>query len=340
MILTSDIERNRAQVESIKATWSARCDEVLFVSNRTDRSLPSITVCDDDRYDHLWCKVVKSFHYVYSIHGDVFDWFLKADDDSYFVLENLRALLGPYDSADPVFFGYAMRFPNPEIFYMSGGAGYVLSREALARFVAVTNANEEYVLPPDRELDYPTDVSKLLLSIVSPGADFEKETDDVKAFLRPAPTFSRTLGSSGPLSETDLGTLGPLGSVSESGFGSQEEPSFGPRKESKISQRLFTDLSGDVKHEFDELVGDIGPECNNTWSDIPEDLLMGYCLSRAGVRAGDSRDALGKQRFFPSKPRDFMSPFLPVDVAMPWIETYSKYPVRQVSCMHLFLKSI
>ena len=64
------------------------------------------------------------------------DWFLKADDDSYIVVENLRAFLGQHNTEDPLQFGCKLKYIEPRG-YMSGGAGYVLSKEALRRLVKV-----------------------------------------------------------------------------------------------------------------------------------------------------------------------------------------------------------
>lgn len=64
-----------------------------------------------------------------SSYLDKADWFLKADDDTYVIVENMRLLLSRFSPDKPVYLGRRFRrFVHQG--YMSGGAGYVLSRES------------------------------------------------------------------------------------------------------------------------------------------------------------------------------------------------------------------
>ena len=61
---------------------------------------------------------------------------MKADDDTYMIMENLRFMLTQYNSEEPWYFGAKFK-KFVKSGYMSGGAGYVLSKEALRRFVTI-----------------------------------------------------------------------------------------------------------------------------------------------------------------------------------------------------------
>ena len=83
---------------------------------------------------------MNAFKFVYSSYED-YHWVLKADDDTYVILENLRYMLSHYKYSDPIYFGHTLNLKKDEKHengastYMSGGAGYVLSKEALRRLV-------------------------------------------------------------------------------------------------------------------------------------------------------------------------------------------------------------
>ena len=56
--------------------------------------LMSVKVNSSDQYVSIWGKVKQGFIHAYEEHHNDVDWVLKADDDTFFVMENLRFLLG------------------------------------------------------------------------------------------------------------------------------------------------------------------------------------------------------------------------------------------------------
>lgn len=95
---------------------------------------PTVELNVSEGRDNLYWKTIRAFQYIHRHHLDEADWFLKADDDTFVVVENLRYTLSKFDPERPVYLG--RRFaPFISQGYMSGGAGYVLSKEALRRFV-------------------------------------------------------------------------------------------------------------------------------------------------------------------------------------------------------------
>lgn len=118
----------------VKATWGKRCNKLIFMSSQNDTKLGAIDVGAGDGRDHLWGKTKASFKYLYDHHLNDYDWFFKADDDTYTVMENMRYMLSAYDPSLPIYFGSRFKKFSKQG-YMSGGGGYVLSREALKLFV-------------------------------------------------------------------------------------------------------------------------------------------------------------------------------------------------------------
>lgn len=128
------------KAQHVRHTWGRHCNTLLFMTSVKDPDLPgSIALDVEEGRDNLWTKTRKAFQYIYENHRDDAEWFIKADDDSFVIMENLRAMLHPYSGDIPIYFGrkFILGSHNPVQGYMSGGASYVLSKEALRLFIEV-----------------------------------------------------------------------------------------------------------------------------------------------------------------------------------------------------------
>ncbi|XP_058488435.1 glycoprotein-N-acetylgalactosamine 3-beta-galactosyltransferase 1-B [Solea solea] len=123
------------KAQHVKSTWSRHCNVLVFMSSLDNPDFPTVGLNTAEGRDQLYWKTIRAFHYVYEHHGHEADWFLKADDDTYVIVDNLRLVLANHTPDEPIYFGRRFK-PYTKQGYMSGGAGYVLSKEALRRFVA------------------------------------------------------------------------------------------------------------------------------------------------------------------------------------------------------------
>ncbi|KAM6394967.1 glycoprotein-N-acetylgalactosamine 3-beta-galactosyltransferase 1-B-like [Rhynochetos jubatus] len=122
------------KARAVRDTWARHCNVALFVSSAPAARFPAVGLPVQEGRPHLYWKTIHAFQHVHRHHRHRADWFLKADDDTFVVVANLRWLLASRPPERPVYFGKRFK-PFARQGYMSGGAGYVLSRAALGRLV-------------------------------------------------------------------------------------------------------------------------------------------------------------------------------------------------------------
>ncbi|XP_076052715.1 glycoprotein-N-acetylgalactosamine 3-beta-galactosyltransferase 1-like isoform X2 [Oratosquilla oratoria] len=133
MIITSPKYHSTRAVH-VANTWARHCTRHVFLTSQHDPSLgETIMSPGQDTYDRLWYKVTSGFQWAYNNLEDI-DWVVKLDDDTFLLVENLQEALKPYDPAKPQAMGMQLKtweWDPPMSVYLSGGAGYVLSRGAV-----------------------------------------------------------------------------------------------------------------------------------------------------------------------------------------------------------------
>ncbi|XP_076076046.1 glycoprotein-N-acetylgalactosamine 3-beta-galactosyltransferase 1-like [Mytilus galloprovincialis] len=164
-----------SKAKAVNDTWGKRCNKTIFFTNRPS-TLPNVVYLDlaKDGRKHLTDKVVRIFDYVHT-HFTEYDWFLKADDDTYVILENLRHFLSYFKSTEPVYLGQNYKLYTKQG-YHSGGAGYVLSKEALNKLMF----GIKYKNCPKDGKDEDVDIGKCLdsqgVSVYDTTDKFNRET--------------------------------------------------------------------------------------------------------------------------------------------------------------------
>lgn len=107
----------------IQQTWGKHCDKLVFASTLTDVHLNAIGFNMTDSHEFVWGKEKLMMQYVYDNFLEKFDWFYKADDDTFANIENLRFLLSAYSPENPIVFGCKLFTPKHKWGYLHGGAG-------------------------------------------------------------------------------------------------------------------------------------------------------------------------------------------------------------------------
>ncbi|KAL3670370.1 hypothetical protein V7S43_004679 [Phytophthora oleae] len=169
------------RLHSIKKTWGKKCDKLLFMSDIEDLTVPTVEIVAPPLHEMLWQKHREIVRLLVREYGeDHFDWVFKCDDDTFLIMENLKAYLNSPEiraiSEEPTILGHRMTLQwwemqrlfepfenhNPEhvaamlkvrqdtrqdggLLYTPGGGGYAMNWAYLKKLEAAFD--EPYCLP-------------------------------------------------------------------------------------------------------------------------------------------------------------------------------------------------
>ncbi|EDQ86222.1 uncharacterized protein MONBRDRAFT_28452 [Monosiga brevicollis MX1] len=155
-IMTSP-QNHATKAAFINQTWGAQCDVLLFMTTRHQVGLNTVvlTLGEEENRHFLWRKSIMAWSFLYQHLLNKADWFIRADDDTVILMDNLRDMLdAPTASTeyvraeltiismcalkiemqptDPHYLGRRLLVEGNDFY--SGGAANILSHEALRRF--------------------------------------------------------------------------------------------------------------------------------------------------------------------------------------------------------------
>ncbi len=120
-LVSTSPEHLLTRARAVYATWGSRCDRLFFITEYSQtnmtfeqkqfaQQIPIAPIHNiKSGYTHLTQKSILAFLFVYENYFNDFDWFVKADDDTYLIMENLKEFLRKQDTSEPVTFGYNYR---------------------------------------------------------------------------------------------------------------------------------------------------------------------------------------------------------------------------------------
>lgn len=172
-----------ARALDVRNTWGKRCDKLLFASNVTDSDIGAVKInVSTEDWAHLWEKQRETMRHIWEVYGNEYDWFMKADLDTYVIVENLKAYLASEEiqskKDEPLILGRRvsrreekwyqgfdhnktlvdefLKTSHNKFHYTMGGAGYVMNQKYMEKFYKVMD--EHFCLSTEKEMTFPEDV--------------------------------------------------------------------------------------------------------------------------------------------------------------------------------------
>lgn len=128
-----------SKLEAIVTIWLSKCDHYIITSTEANKKLNVIKVLNhsDVTFHSLWNVVHPAWLHIAKNYLNDFDWFVKLDDDSYFVPSNFKYFVKDFNPEEFYYLGHVMHefmkpINDPKALF-NLGAGHALSRASLRR---------------------------------------------------------------------------------------------------------------------------------------------------------------------------------------------------------------
>ncbi len=125
-------------------------------ANQTDDPrMPFVYLNITDEYLRITDKTLKTIEYVYDNLMNDFDWLVRANDDTYIIVENLRLFLADKCPDETKNYGKVLQYVRLKHKYTSGnnsagfhqgGSGVIISRESVRLFATSLKKGMWYML--------------------------------------------------------------------------------------------------------------------------------------------------------------------------------------------------
>jgi len=96
---------HRTPIEVITDTWDKTCDLLIFTSTNATYNVVEL---DLPTNENLWNIIHPAWNYIEENFADLFDWFIKLDDDSNFSGHNFKHLVKNWNP-DEDFYSFSLR---------------------------------------------------------------------------------------------------------------------------------------------------------------------------------------------------------------------------------------
>ena len=96
----------QSEARPVINTWGKHCNKLIFFTETEHQGFPTVAlgIPDTGGYN-LTYKMFVAMKYLHDHHLNDFEWFIKADTDTYVIVENLRYMLSAHKPTEPIFFG-------------------------------------------------------------------------------------------------------------------------------------------------------------------------------------------------------------------------------------------